>query len=62
MENKKSQVVYQMNKELFAKENILGQWESNTAFSQYFVGNSYLNPLVDPKTSPLLDGIRRKEK
>ena len=30
-----------------------GQGEPNDAYAQYFIGNSYLNPLVDPKTSPL---------
>ena len=42
-----------MNKEAFDKENIFGQGEPNTAFAQYFIGNSYLNPLVDPKASSL---------
>ena len=37
----------------FEKENIFGQGEPNTAYAQYFTGNSYLNPLVDPKTSSL---------
>lgn len=27
--------------------------EPNDGFAQYFVGNSFLNVLVDPKTSPL---------
>lgn len=42
-----------MNKEQFDKQNIFGQGEANTAFAQYFIGNSYLNPLVDPKESSL---------
>ena len=42
-----------MDKEIFDKDNIFGQGEPNTAFAQYFVGNSYLNPLVDPKASSL---------
>ena len=36
-----------MNKNNFDKDNIFGQGELNTAFAQYFVGNSYLNPLTD---------------
>ena len=42
-----------MNKEQFDKQNIFGQGELNTGFAQYFIGNSYLNPLVDPKASAL---------
>ena len=30
-----------------------GLGEPNTGFAQYFIGKSYLNPLVDPATSPL---------
>jgi hypothetical protein len=41
-----------MNKEAFDKENIFGQGEPNTAFAQYFIGNSYLNPLVDRRLLP----------
>ena len=42
-----------MNKEQFDKENIFGIGSPNTGFAQYFVGNSYLNPLVDPAKSPM---------
>ena len=42
-----------MNKETFDQTNLFGQGEPNTAFAKYFVGESYLNPLVDPKTSSL---------
>ena len=42
-----------MGKEQFDKENIFGIGNPNTAFSKYFVGNSYLNPLVDPAKSPM---------
>lgn len=41
-----------MNKEQFDKVNIFGQGGPNDAFADYFIGNSYLNPLVD-KNSPL---------
>lgn len=37
----------------FDKENIFGKGSPNDAFAQYFVGNSYLNPLVDPMQSSL---------
>ena len=33
--------------ENFEKENIFGKGNPNDAFAQYFIGNSFLNPLVD---------------
>ena len=36
-------------KELFEKENVFGLGTPNDAFAQYFIGQSYLNPLTDPK-------------
>ena len=38
-----------VNKELFEKENVFGLGTPNDAFAQYFIGQSYLNPLTDPK-------------
>lgn len=38
-----------MNKEQFDKVNVFGQGNLNEAFAQYFIGNSYLNPLTNPK-------------
>ena len=40
------------DKATFDKENVLGQGQPNDAFAQYFDGQSFLNPLVDPD-SPL---------
>ena len=37
----------------FEKENIFGKGIPNDAYAKYFTGNSYLNPLVDTKSSPL---------
>ena len=37
------------NKGDFGKQNVFGLGQENTAFAQYFIGNSYLNPLTDPK-------------
>lgn len=34
------------NKEEFDKQNIFGKGEANTAFADYFIGNSFLNPLT----------------
>lgn len=42
-----------LNKEEFEKMNLFGTGEPNDGFAQYFVGNSFLNVLVDPKKSPL---------
>ncbi len=35
-----------MNKTDFDQANIFGQGAPNTAFAQYFIGQSYLNPLA----------------
>ena len=40
-----------MNKEDFDKENVFGLGEANVGFAKYFIGQSYLNPLVDPDDS-----------
>ena len=37
----------------FNKANIFGIGNPNDAYAQYFVGNSYLNPLVDPAMSSM---------
>lgn len=39
--------IQQIEKIQFEKENIFGKGNPNTAFAQYFIGNSYLNPLTD---------------
>ena len=41
------------DKTTFDKANIFGQGEENSAFAQYFTGNSYLNPLTKPGESPI---------
>lgn len=38
-----------MNKEEFEKANVFGLGKPNDAFAEYFIGQSYLNPLTDPK-------------
>ena len=40
-------------KEAFEKQNIFGTGAFNTAFAQYFIGNSYLNPLTGHDGCPL---------
>ena len=42
-----------MNKEKFEKENVFGLGKENIDFAKYFTGNSYLNPLTDPKECPI---------
>ena len=41
-----------MEEKEFEKVNMFGKGNPNDAFAKYFVGNSYLNPLVD-NTSPI---------
>ncbi|MBA2858620.1 quercetin dioxygenase-like cupin family protein [Methanococcus maripaludis] len=40
-------------KEEFEKVNMFGEGVPNEMFAQYFIGNSYLNPLVKPGEAPL---------
>jgi quercetin dioxygenase-like cupin family protein len=40
-----------MNKQEFDEKNIFGQGEPNVNYAQYFIGNSYLNPLTKPGES-----------
>lgn len=42
-----------MKNEDFNQSNLFGLGQPNTAYAQYFVGNSYLNPLTDPAASPI---------
>ena len=37
------------NREEFEKQNVFGTGNANTAFAQYFIGDSFLNPLTDTK-------------
>ena len=39
------------DKAAFDEQNVFGQGMANTAFAQYFIGNSYLNPLTRPGES-----------
>lgn len=41
------------NKDDFEKANIFGMGKPNDAFAQYFIGNSYLNPLNEFGESPV---------
>lgn len=46
-----------MNKSEFDKKNIFGLGEANVNFAQYFIGNSYLNPLTDSKKGMFLANV-----
>lgn len=55
---------FRMAKEVYADDSIaeehggfFGQGEPNTAFAQYFIGNSYLNPLTNPKESIFIANV-----
>ena len=37
-----------VDKEVFEQQSAFGLGQANTAYAQYFVGNSYLNPLTVP--------------
>ena len=41
------------DKEQFNRENLFGLGNTNTAYEQYFIGNSYLNPLTEAGKSPV---------
>ena len=37
------------NQEEFNRQNVFGLGQENSAYAQYFIGNSYLNPLTNPE-------------
>lgn len=41
------------NKKVFEKENAFGFGGTNTAYAQYFIGNSYINPLTEAGKCPV---------
>lgn len=45
------------NGKIFEQVNIFGKGEENTAFAKYFIGNSFLNPLTDPKCGLFLANV-----
>ena len=46
-----------MNKNEFDKENVFGLGTFNEAYKEYFTGNSYLNPLTNPKETIFLANV-----
>ena len=45
------------NKEEFEKQNVFGMGNANTAYAQYFSGESFLNPLTKPETGIFLANV-----
>ena len=45
------------NKEEFEKQNVFGMGNANTAYAQYFSGESFLNPLTKPETGVFLSNV-----
>ena len=41
------------DKEAFEAQNVFGTGAANSAYAQYFIGDSFLNPLTDPKECPV---------
>ena len=46
-----------LSKEAFDAENVFGLGLENTAYAQYFIGNSYLNPLTKPEDGLHLSNV-----
>lgn len=46
-----------MQDKQFEKQNVFGKGSENTAYAQYFTGNSYLNPLTSPACKPFFANV-----
>lgn len=46
-----------MNEKNFEKVNVFGKGKPNDAFKEYFIGNSFLNPLVGPDSRLFLANV-----
>ena len=45
------------NKSEFEAQNVFGTGAPNETYARYFIGQSYLNPLTDPKTGLFLANV-----
>ena len=45
------------SREEFEKQNMFGMGNANTAFAQYFIGDSFLNPLTTPEAGVFLANV-----
>ena len=43
-------VLKTMDSKAFEAQNMFGLGQANTAYAKYFIGDSFLNPLTDPKS------------
>lgn len=46
-----------MDKHEFEQQNVFGTGAANTAYAKFFIGQSFLNPLTDPKTGLFLANV-----
>ena len=46
-----------MDKDDFEKQNVFETGQANTAYAKYFIGDSFLNPLTDPKCGLFLANV-----
>ena len=46
-----------MDKHGFEQQNVFGTGAANTAYAKFFIGQSFLNPLTDPKTGLCLANV-----
>lgn len=46
-----------MDKHKFEQQNVFGTGAANTAYAKLFIGQSFLNPLTDPKTGLFLANV-----
>ena len=46
-----------MDREQFEKSNVFGRGAENTAYAQFFIGTSYLNPLTPAGVTPALANV-----
>ncbi len=44
-------------REEFEKQNVFGTGNANTAYAQYFIGESFLNPLTNPENGLFLANV-----
>lgn len=46
-----------MDKHGFEQQNVFGTGAANIAYAKFFIGQSFLNPLTDPKTALFLANV-----
>ena len=46
-----------MTEKEFEQQNVFGKGGENSAYAQYFIGKSFLNPLIDPKCGLFLANV-----